>query len=635
MTDGTLTIGTDSPAYEPWFANNDPSNGKGYESAVAYAVAEAARLRPVAGEVGQGAVQQLLRARRARTSTSTSTRSRSRPTRAKVVDFSDGYYTAAQARDRAEGHARSRRRPASPTSRAYKLGAQTGTTSLTAIRDVIQPTPSRWSSRDTNAAKQALLNGQVDAIVADLPTAFYITAVADPARARSSASSSRRPARRSSSGCSSRRATRWSAASTRRWPRCTTDGTLDAIEKKWLSQTVERPRPAVTADGQRREPSGPAERSGAGAASRRRRCAGARLLVATAGHGRRSSRCWSSARSPHPGWPRSRRRSSTGTTRKAAFPVDLARASGLQRQAVPDRRAADPGPGPGGRARSASRGRRPAAAADRRGHLHRPVPRHPDDPAGVHAGVRGPGPAASRASPTRCSSGALVALVLSYGAYVAEVFRAGIESIHPSQIASADALGLSRGPGDALRRRAAGGPPRRSRRCSTTSSACRRTPPWSAPPGCSMRSSRRRTTPTSTSTSRRYVVVAALFIVLTIPLARFTDWLQRRAMERERAGRPMTDALLRGHRRPQVVRRQGGAAPTSTSPCSPHDVVCLIGSSGSGKSTLLRCLNLLEDIDDGVIRFEGARDLRPAGRPAPRCAAGWAWSSSPTTCSPT
>jgi polar amino acid transport system ATP-binding protein len=38
---------------------------------------------------------------------------------------------------------------------------------------------------------------------------------------------------------------------------------------------------------------------------------------------------------------------------------------------------------------------------------------------------------------------------------------------------------------------------------------------------------------------------------------------------------------------------------------SPHDVICLIGSSGSGKSTLLRCLNLLEDIDDGVIEFEG------------------------------
>jgi polar amino acid transport system ATP-binding protein len=40
----------------------------------------------------------------------------------------------------------------------------------------------------------------------------------------------------------------------------------------------------------------------------------------------------------------------------------------------------------------------------------------------------------------------------------------------------------------------------------------------------------------------------------------------------------------------------------------PHDVICLIGSSGSGKSTLLRCLDLLEDVDDGTITFEG-RDI--------------------------
>jgi polar amino acid transport system ATP-binding protein len=42
-----------------------------------------------------------------------------------------------------------------------------------------------------------------------------------------------------------------------------------------------------------------------------------------------------------------------------------------------------------------------------------------------------------------------------------------------------------------------------------------------------------------------------------------------------------------------------------------HDVICLIGSSGSGKSTLLRCLNLLEDVDDGVILFEGAEISDP------------------------
>jgi polar amino acid transport system ATP-binding protein len=42
-----------------------------------------------------------------------------------------------------------------------------------------------------------------------------------------------------------------------------------------------------------------------------------------------------------------------------------------------------------------------------------------------------------------------------------------------------------------------------------------------------------------------------------------------------------------------------------------HDVVCLIGSSGSGKSTLLRCLNLLEELDDGVIRFDGREITDP------------------------
>jgi polar amino acid transport system ATP-binding protein len=44
---------------------------------------------------------------------------------------------------------------------------------------------------------------------------------------------------------------------------------------------------------------------------------------------------------------------------------------------------------------------------------------------------------------------------------------------------------------------------------------------------------------------------------------------------------------------------------------APHDVICLIGASGSGKSTLLRCLNLLEDIDDGVIEFEGSEISDP------------------------
>ncbi|MGH3331248.1 MAG: ABC transporter substrate-binding protein, partial [Nocardioidaceae bacterium] len=177
-TKGQLTVATSSPAYEPWFVDNDPSNGKGYESAVAYAVAEELGFSkdqvtwvdvPFNNSYAPGAkdfdfdVNQISIT----------------PARAKVVDFSDGYYQAAQGVIVLKGS-----EAAKATSLAdlkdLKLGAQTGTTSLTAINDVIQPTQEPLVFDDTNAAKQALLNKQVDAILADLPTAFIITAVEIP-----------------------------------------------------------------------------------------------------------------------------------------------------------------------------------------------------------------------------------------------------------------------------------------------------------------------------------------------------------------------------------------------------------------------------------------------------------------------
>ena len=117
-------------------------------------------------------------------------------------------------------------------------------------------------------------------------------------------------------------------------------------------------------------------------------------------------------------------------------------------------------------------------------------------------GVRRSRRSSSRGARTRSGWG-LVALVLSYGAYVAEVFRAGIESIHPSQLASADTLGLSRW--QAMRYVVV---PQATRRVVPPAAqrlhlACRRTPPWSEIAGCSTRCSRRRTTPTTTSTTRR------------------------------------------------------------------------------------------------------------------------------------
>jgi polar amino acid transport system substrate-binding protein len=178
QTPGQLTVGTDSPAFEPWYVDNDPTNGKGFESAVAYALAE---------ELGFTRDQVSWVKVPFNTSYAPGEKNFDfdinqisiTPARAKVVDFSDGYYSAAQA-----VIAPKTSDVANATSLAdlkdIRLGAQTGTTSLSAIRDEIQPEQDPLVFDDTNAAKQALNNDQVDAIVADLPTAFFITAVEIP-----------------------------------------------------------------------------------------------------------------------------------------------------------------------------------------------------------------------------------------------------------------------------------------------------------------------------------------------------------------------------------------------------------------------------------------------------------------------
>ena len=171
---GTLTIATDDPAYEPWFVDNDPTNGKGFESAVAYAVAE---------QLGFSADQVTWTKVPFNTSYQPGEKSFDfdinqisiTPEREKAVDFSTPYYEAAQAvitlKDSDFADAKSLADFADA-----KLGAQIGTTSLKAITDQIKPTTDPLVYDDTTKAAAALQNGQVDGIVADLPTAFYLTA---------------------------------------------------------------------------------------------------------------------------------------------------------------------------------------------------------------------------------------------------------------------------------------------------------------------------------------------------------------------------------------------------------------------------------------------------------------------------
>jgi polar amino acid transport system substrate-binding protein len=176
--DGVLTIGTDSPAYDPWFSDNDPTNGKGFESAVAYAVAEEMGFEKSDVKWIKVGFNSLAKPGDKDFDFDINQVSIS-PERDEVVDFSEGYYSAAQAVIALKGSA-----AADATTleelEGLKLGAQTGTTSLTAIRETIQPDQDPAVLDDTNVAKQQLQNGTLDAIVADLPTALYISAVEIP-----------------------------------------------------------------------------------------------------------------------------------------------------------------------------------------------------------------------------------------------------------------------------------------------------------------------------------------------------------------------------------------------------------------------------------------------------------------------
>jgi polar amino acid transport system substrate-binding protein len=237
-TPGQLTVGTDSPAYEPWFSKNDPTNGKGFESAVAYAVAE---------ELGFSRDQVTWVKVPFNNSYAPGEKSFDfdinqisiTPARAKVVDFSEGYYSAAQAVVALKGS-----KAADATSLAdlkpLKLGAQTGTTSLTAIRDGIQPDQPPLVFDDTNQAKQALNNGQLDAFLADLPTAFYITAVEIP-KATIVGQFQPEAGQQEQFGMLFQKGSALVPCVNQALTRLKDSGDLAAIEKQWLSDVVNVP----------------------------------------------------------------------------------------------------------------------------------------------------------------------------------------------------------------------------------------------------------------------------------------------------------------------------------------------------------------------------------------------------------
>ncbi|WP_406446443.1 ABC transporter substrate-binding protein [Streptomyces sp. NBC_01613] len=238
QTSGKLTIATDEPAYEPWFKDDKPANGKGFESAVAYAVAKQLGYDKSA-VVWQSVPFNKAFAPGVKTFDFDINQVSISAERKKAVDFSSGYYDVRQAVIALKGS-----KAAKATSvadlKGLKLGAQVGTTSLDYIDDVVKPTQQAAVYAKNDQAKSALKNGQVDAIVVDLPTAFYITA-AEVTNAKIVGQFENQAGTPEQFGLVLDKGSALTSCVTGAVDALRKDGTLAKIEKQWLSDAVDAP----------------------------------------------------------------------------------------------------------------------------------------------------------------------------------------------------------------------------------------------------------------------------------------------------------------------------------------------------------------------------------------------------------
>ncbi|HEX5303236.1 MAG TPA: ABC transporter substrate-binding protein [Streptosporangiaceae bacterium] len=170
---GQLTVATDKPVYPPWFAGNKPTNGQGYESAVAYAVADQLGFsksqvtwayEPFDSSYAPGTKKFDFDINEISYSTA----------RAQAVTFSDSYYNVQQALVALKGSPIvTKHSPADL--KTYVFGDQVGTTSLQFINSQIQPAKTPKVFETLNDVKQALGTKQIAALVTDTPTAEFIT----------------------------------------------------------------------------------------------------------------------------------------------------------------------------------------------------------------------------------------------------------------------------------------------------------------------------------------------------------------------------------------------------------------------------------------------------------------------------
>ncbi|MFI0790829.1 ABC transporter substrate-binding protein [Streptomyces lydicus] len=238
VASGKLTVGTDKPAYAPWFTDDDPANGKGFESAVAYAVAKRLGYGKEAVEWQTVPFNNAFAPGEKKFDFDINQISIS-PERKRAVAFSSGYYDVRQAVIALKG-SRAARATSLADLKDVKLGAQVGSTSLDVATDILRPSRPVAAFQKNDLAKSALRNGQVDAIVTDLPTAFYITSaeVKDAEVVGQFATDGKGGEQ---FGLVLDRESRITGCVSAAVDALRKDGTLGALEKKWLTDAVDAP----------------------------------------------------------------------------------------------------------------------------------------------------------------------------------------------------------------------------------------------------------------------------------------------------------------------------------------------------------------------------------------------------------
>jgi polar amino acid transport system substrate-binding protein len=246
LNEGQLTVGADNPAFPPWFGGaektkpwkiSDPNSGKGYESAVAYAIAR--KLDFAKGEVEWVPVPFNNSFRPGKKNFDFYvTQVSYLPERARNVAFSRPYYFVQQSVVAIKGTPIANVRSIAGL-RRYKLGAQVGTTSYRTIANQVKPTTQPAVFDTNNDAVTALKNKQIDGLVVDFPSTGFITGV--------QVTNARVVGRFESKGAKEyfglvfQKGNPLVACVNRAIAQLRSDGTLQRLERVWLAQAGSAP----------------------------------------------------------------------------------------------------------------------------------------------------------------------------------------------------------------------------------------------------------------------------------------------------------------------------------------------------------------------------------------------------------